>query len=791
MLPRIQAVTRAMLRPGILIAVLAAIVAVAAPAYAQSGPSYYVTVNTAGLAGQSGYVAYELFPNAPDSPTLLTDNLNVAYSGDYSENDPGVFGFGDYTYSGGNPATGSIDNNQITGGSFIFVPVTFGSSFDVLSALSGTGFLSNAPDGSTFSIDLFDSSFNPLLNSTGDVFEEDISGSGGVSAVNGDPANVTDTLVPESSGLWLLLAGIAAFGFAALGRRRRIRLSGLRTPVVLLLIVLAACAFQQTAQAQAGTDGTLANNYLPWAYSSPAVTNTPTIGSTQPVEAAPAVPVPDTTPIAVPLFSGMQFANYNTNPFTYPGPPAGGPWAKIVLVLDFTENSGTQYDRSSFMWLGPALIYWGTTPEPSSTRSPNWEIQRDMTEYASLLSQPQSGGIYLGNTYEPPTYNGIPVGSAYLLFYPTDANNPAPTSPNEILTISPGEGVGTLSVPTDEQSNTLTFPTNMDKLYLETWAEQQIGDEFYWDDSITSSTPDAGMREIEVSIDGIQAGSASCFPWVFSGGDNPNYWLPQGDIQQYEFKPRLVDLTPFVGYLNDGNPHTIAFSIFDNDNYWNTAGNLLVYTDPVLPVVYGGLTVNTAAYPTPTITGPGVTVAGTTTVGNVENTTLDGYADTYLGWQETTVATNEAYSDALTTTANSRTGRISLSAISISDSRNITTTTNATFGSSTLVQNHVSGFTMGYSPIQSSISDRINDTYNGAPYYSASLSYSTGGASTTSSSQTYAFSDSLGNSWNESDASGSAHTITSVTYGSGNNFFNSFWSIGSIIPNDWLQTTNS
>lgn len=853
MLPRTKAMTRSMLRPGLLAALIAAIVAIAVPAFAQSGPSYYITVNTSSLAGQSGYIAYELLPNAGDSPAL-TDNLNMAYNGGYSEDDADVAGFssGDFSYSGGNPASGSIDNNQITGGSIILVPVTFGSSLDVLSALSGPGFLSNAPDGSTFSIDLYDSMGNGLLTSSGDVFEEDINGSGGVSPVVGDPADVTAYATPESSSLWLLFAGIAAFGLFAFARRRGVRVASLRAPGALIVLGLAALAISQPAHAQAGTGGTLANDppiYNPAVLSTDPPNmggsqNAPLIGSNQPGSAHPALPVPTSTPIRVDLpydtnpsdptgdVNGSNFEDFQLHGFTYPGPPGPGPWAKIVLVVDFNENSQTQYDRSELVWIGNCLMQFGTTPEPSLTstrtsggvttttlgRAPAWEEQVDVTRFWPVLSSAKPAsqcGVECDNAYYSP-YLGLIECQPYLLFYPADSNNTAATTPNVVASLTgapyaqylyeaPPAGAGSQQVLT----YTGTFPKNSDKIYAELWTENQNNDEFFWaagyaatypaTESAQESNPYQAIREAEVQVDGSQAGSQSCFVKIFSGGTpGPSDWVPSGDVYQYNFSPQFVDLTPLAGLLNDGRTHTVTLSVFNQNQYWAVAGELEMYTDPVLAQVNGTLTADTATLPNPVLGGGSGT--SRTLTSNV-NGTLDGYLDTYQGWQHYTVQVADSLNDARTSSSNNL----------ITDTRTTNTTVNALFAPSVLAQNNVQTYYFHYSPQTSSVSISNSDTYNSSPLFSSSLFWSDGtlatgslDTSSTTSSQIFQYSDSLGNVWNENTASASAggYTVDSthkvanwnqwstVNYGGSNTLTNSFASLEPLIPNDFLLLTN-
>ncbi|MEP7043872.1 MAG: peptide-N4-asparagine amidase, partial [Dokdonella sp.] len=148
----------------------------------------------------------------------------------------------------------------------------------------------------------------------------------------------------------------------------------------------------------------------------------PPIGSPNVAVADPLVPSPLTLPCTVTLFENQQFADFDAKPFTY-APPAQcpGPWQKVVLSLDYSVTMGRQFDRTSTLWLGGALIYFGTTQEPSATVAPSWHIERDLTDYSPLFVAAADGRAILGNfvgNSDGVDYTGIIYGSAQLRFYP-------------------------------------------------------------------------------------------------------------------------------------------------------------------------------------------------------------------------------------------------------------------------------------------------------------------------------------------------------------------------------------
>ena len=103
-----------------------------------------------------------------------------------------------------------------------------------------------------------------------------------------------------------------------------------------------------------------------------------------------------------------------------------------------------------------------------------------------------------------------------------------------------------------------------------------------------------------------------------------------------DFVPYRVDLTPFAASLNDGNPHTVAVSVFNADSYFSVSAALLIYQDHGSTGVTGGLIKNTlTAAPTPIVTENLVTVQGNprgdVTVTSDRHSIVKGYVNTSHG----------------------------------------------------------------------------------------------------------------------------------------------------------------
>jgi hypothetical protein len=381
------------------------------------------------------------------------------------------------------------------------------------------------------------------------------------------------------------------------------------------------------------------------------------IGSANTVTADPNVTVPTTTPCVVQLFSDVAFNDFNVENFSYAPPSAcPGPWAKVVLVADINLNAGIQYDRTANFWLGPVNIYFGTTAEPSAI-GPSWQIENDLTDYSSIFYAAQSGQADIGNTLCCGLTSTI-YASASLYFYPLAEGQTAPVTANQVFALSAGPSGGTvaLNTGTDTLSGTFTLPTNVEKAYLDVYAQSQSDDEFWYtcvpNDVATEleSCSNTGFRETEITVDGQAAGVAPVYPWIFTGGIDPYLWFPIPGIQTLNFIPYRVDLTPFVGVLSNGSQqHTVSLSVYNANSYFSATASLLLYLDSGTAQVTGAITKDTLAAPNPVI-AENLSVGSTSILGSVgvksyRNFTISGYANTSHGKVSTSVAGTVEFSN--------------------------------------------------------------------------------------------------------------------------------------------------
>ena len=382
--------------------------------------------------------------------------------------------------------------------------------------------------------------------------------------------------------------------------------------------------------------------------------STPQIGSSNPVTAEPTVTRPRTTPCVVTLFQNLEFADYTPKTYSY-APPAScpGPWSKVVFTADFTVTAGRQYDRSAAFYLGHANIYYGTTAEPRAALSPSWHVERDVTDLSAIFKTAATGEANIGNfvgVYNGVTYNGIIYANAALEFYPASWREPPAKTPDIVVPVEGSGGdAGTLNTGSDQITQALSLPTNVERVYLDVISQSQSGDEFWYfcvpDDQTGNleSCANTAFRETEVTIDGTPAGVAPVYPWIYTGGIDPYLWEPIPGVQTLDFKPYRVDLTPFAGLLSDGKTHTVGVGVFNADSYFLATANLLVFTDHGASKVTGGVLSNTlSAAPTPVVKENITASATGVYTGNILVTSkrkfeISGYINTSHGRVETTV----------------------------------------------------------------------------------------------------------------------------------------------------------
>ena len=509
------------------------------------------------------------------------------------------------------------------------------------------------------------------------------------------------------------------------------------------------------------------------------------IGSSLEATADPTIPRPDTKPCVVTLLSDQAFENFNNAGYTYT-PPAEcpGPWAKVVLTADFSIQPGVQYDRTGQLFFGDVNIYFGTTAEPLQTLTDTWHVERDLTDYSPLFKTSQTGYASLGNIVGADGLNSIIFGTFKLEFYPANFRNPAPRTADVVLPLPDnGNGSVALNNSTPELTQTFTLPANVESAYLDVIAQSQNEEEQWFlclPNSVASDVGDCGntaFRQVDVSIDGAQAGVAPVFPWIYTGGVDPGLWIPIPGIQTLNLLPYRVDLTPFAGLLSNGQPHTIGVTVYNAFEYFSTVATLVLYEDHGSKKVTGEVTENTLSIPNPNLvsniafdsSGNG---GGEATVTSSQDFTIAGYVNTSHGRVSTRIQANVNFSNKQTVVSTATTfgqGVVQTSTVdakttsqtgpfattkemNVSYPFNInyleTVETNGNIGQvSTVGQNFLRNGTEtldGFPIFRSSTSNELTSE-DTATFVASPTGYSLGPNSGQTSKQTYVYKDTTGN----------------------------------------------
>ena len=385
--------------------------------------------------------------------------------------------------------------------------------------------------------------------------------------------------------------------------------------------------------------------------------STPVIGSPNTVTANAPVPRPTTQPCTVMLFQNYDFADFNPKLFSYT-PPAGcpGPWAAVVFEADWSVDTGRQFDRTAEVWVGGTNVYFGTTAEPSQNVERSWHVESNLTEYTPLFTITQQGRVDLGNLVNQ-TYTSHLHGSAYLQFYPLAQNQNPPSTASLVLPMAadPTGGTVTLNSSSDQLAGTFALPTNVERAYLDVFAQSQHNDEFWYTcapNDVAGELMNCGssaFREAEVSIDGQPAGVAPIFPWIYTGGIDPYLWRPIPGVHTLNFEPYRVDLTPFASILSNGQQHTLAVSVYNADQYFSATATLLLYQDQGSTQITGALTTDTVGQPSPVITehiqSNSGAAWGTLSIDSNRGFTTEGYVQTSHGMVDTKVVQSIDFSN--------------------------------------------------------------------------------------------------------------------------------------------------
>lgn len=289
-------------------------------------------------------------------------------------------------------------------------------------------------------------------------------------------------------------------------------------------------------------------------------------------------------------------------------PTCSGPWSKVVLTMSANVHTGTQFDRIGDVLIGGIEMLHMTTPEGEAGET-DWTIQRDVTAYSSILGTRQPTYFIIGNQTDS-TYTGDFYGTLSLTFYATDAKTPAAVVPDQVVGLNSAVNRGLPTRSGDQPvTSTVTLPVDMTSLTGEVFASGHGSEEEdWWNAPFACASGGIPYREVGISIDGQLAGIAPVFPTIYTGGYGPDFWRPIPSPRTYNLRPYVFDLSPWIGRLTDGDPHTFGIAAIGQggcSGYWFLGGNLLITTNKANHGRTTGAITSYAALAAPTSTSLG------------------------------------------------------------------------------------------------------------------------------------------------------------------------------------------
>jgi len=281
-----------------------------------------------------------------------------------------------------------------------------------------------------------------------------------------------------------------------------------RRAAALLLVPMAALAAQEPTFEPPQVGGSLATvmPHVPAAAGDPCVV---TLAQNQPIGEAI-----DSTPIA----GQVRFAYA-------PPPGCQGPWAKVVLKVDVTENdAGPGRDASkAYLRLGGVELFEGSMSKLPT--QPTWQAERDITDLSSLLAEEHKGQFALipeTDMWPGNHQDALVTLSARVYFYRASAATPAQKAPDVVFRVVPQDGEvalphnivrAYLDIYNQEARWFTCVPDQEAYLFSPFWSPLAMGGEMKTGISVPGQGCDGGsFAEIEVRIDGTPAGVAPVFP---------------------------------------------------------------------------------------------------------------------------------------------------------------------------------------------------------------------------------------------------------------------------------------
>lgn len=258
-----------------------------------------------------------------------------------------------------------------------------------------------------------------------------------------------------------------------------------------------------------------------------------------------------------------------------------------------------------------SIVFRTSTAEPTANGI-IWTYIKEMQQYDALWKSNQKIIFDLGNLVDS-TYTGIYNTTLTATFFTIPDSPPTADTILPISAMQSTQNQGSVfSVPGQNASVSYTLPQNVKRAVVSLQACGQATEEFWYTNAFTSeqntfaATTGAlyggsPWREVQLLIDGRLAGVSWPFPVIFTGGIVPGLWRPIVGIDAFDLREHEIDITPFLPFLLDGNPHTFEIrvaSLSDDGaghatlvetpgSYWLVSGKIFLFLDTAGRVTTG------------------------------------------------------------------------------------------------------------------------------------------------------------------------------------------------------------
>ena len=254
-------------------------------------------------------------------------------------------------------------------------------------------------------------------------------------------------------------------------------------------------------------------------------------------QASPPPPVPNTTPVIVPITS---FGNV-----TIPN----GIWETVILNVT-GYDAGIAYDYFNSFTVNHADVWLGVNPEAGS-----WAVDVNISQFMSFFdgqSVINVSGTTLGLHQN---FRGIQYNNYTLEFYPVPAGQTPPTYPSHVLPLTRG-------------TTMVTIPTDTYAAFIQSIV---IDNEFQY-------TLNPSWAAYTWTINNHTVADSFIYPWINSGGIDLFSWRPIYPPYMLNHQWNLVNLTDALGMIEGNNvPVKVAGASY-GPGIGLFVGNLFLFT---------------------------------------------------------------------------------------------------------------------------------------------------------------------------------------------------------------------